>query len=85
MRKLTVRQQVLVRAATIGATVELLTSGIDRRSGNKLEVIAPDGYTFNGLTGLICHSWADALERLVSVELEPDPNADDFQERLGGT
>ena len=65
------RKDVMAMAREIGATVELLTSGIDRRTGNKIEIIAPDGMTFGEQSSLLCDSWDDAFAQLRYASIDP--------------
>jgi len=66
---MTDKQKALEIIKKIGCKYEFRKADYPRRE-TEIEVDAPDGYSFDGLSSLVCFSWKDVIERLSNETLK---------------
>lgn len=67
----TYKQRAIELMTHLGYRWEIHRADYPRR-GFEVEVFPPEGYTLDGLSSLVCHSWEDVLERLPHFELQKE-------------
>lgn len=74
---MTTRQKALAKMDALGLGHEIHPPSDHGRTPRMIEVLAPDGMLFDdggeGLTGLMCDSWADVLTRIEAGEAATMP------------